>query len=361
MPDASDNSTAAALNKSGETIAPAPNERKLPRELKKPPVLFKQTQEIVAKIEKELGAPLLTYWNSHNGSICQNDVVGFYELLRSTGMRDRAYLLIKSDGGNGEASLRIVHLLRQYAKKLIALVPLECASAGTMLALGADEIHMGPLAYLSAIDTSIRHDLSPVDVDNRRVSVSQDELTRVIKLWRSQSKKRGAASNPYASLYQYVHPLAIGAVDRSSSLSIKLCTEILSYHMADNKKANRISKHLNSNYPSHGYPITIQEAATVGLKVKAMKPEVNDLLLGLNELYSEMGQAAVTDYDELNNHNNEILNIIECRGVQVYFQNDKDWHYRKEERRWVSLNDLSSWRKMEAIGDEIRTSIFHIR
>jgi hypothetical protein len=153
----------------------------------------------------------------------------------------------------------------------------------------------------------------------------------------------------------------IGAVDRSSSLSIKLSCEILSYHMKDTQRSERISRHLNSNYPSHGYPITHREAESIGLNVKALTPEVNDLLLELNELYSEMGQTAVTDYDELNNHNNEILNIIECSGIQVYYQNDKDWHYRKEERRWVSLNVKSSWRKMEGAGDEVRSSIFHIR
>jgi hypothetical protein len=344
-----------------ETIVTQDQDRKPAREVKKPPVLFQQTQEIIAKIEKLLEGPLLTYWNSQNGAICQNDVVGFYELLRSTGPKDRAYFLIKSDGGDGQASLRIVHLLRQFSRQLIALVPLECASAGTMLALGADEIHMGALAYLTAIDTSVHHNLCPVDPDNRRVSVSQDELTRVINLWRSQFEGVDTRGNAYASLYQYIHPLVIGAVDRSSSLSIKLCTEILSYHMADAEKAQRISKHLNSNYPSHGYPITMREAELIGLNVKTLTTEVNDLLLELNELYSEMGQAARTDFDELNNHNNEILNIIECRGIQVYFQNDKDWHYRKEERRWVSLNDMSSWRKMEGSGDEVRSSIFHIR
>jgi hypothetical protein len=344
-----------------ETNPTREQDRKPVREVKKPPVLFRQTQEIITRIEKLLGGAFLTYWNSPNGSICQNDVVGFYELLQSTGRKDRAYFLIKSDGGDGQASLRIVHLLRQFSQQMIALVPLECASAGTMLALGADEIHMGPLAYLTAIDTSIRHNLSPVDPENRRVSVSQDELTRVINLWRSQFEGSDARGNAYASLYQYVHPLVIGAVDRSSSLSIKLCTEILSYHMTDVQKAERISKHLNSSYPSHGYPITSREAESIGLNVKILTPEVNDLLLELNEFYSEMGQSAITDFDELNNHNNEILNIIECRGVQVYFQNDKDWHYRKEERRWVTLNDKSGWRKMEGTGDDVRSSIFHIR
>ena len=70
-------------------------------------------------------------------------------------------------------------------------------------------------------------------------------------------------------------------------------------------------------------------------------------------MYSEMAQLAYTDYDELNYHDNEILRIIEGNNIQLYYQKDKDWHYRKEERRWISMNDDSSWRKNLKIGEKI--------
>jgi hypothetical protein len=59
-----------------------------------------------------------------------------------------------------------------------------------------------------------------------------------------------------------------------------------------------------------------------------------------------MGQRATTDFDDTHAHGNEILNIWESTGVLVYYQQDKDWFYRTEERRWISLNDNSSWRRM---------------
>jgi hypothetical protein len=329
--------------------------------IKVPPVLFSDTQKLVRKIQQRLEIPFLSYWNSPDGSICQNDVVGFYEILRGLSHQKRIALFVKSDGGSGQASLRIVHLLRQFTDRLSVLVPLNCISAGTMLALGADEILMGPMAYLSAVDTSIRHDLSPVDVDNSRVLVSQDELTRVVHLWRRERTRGRDATNPYHALYSYVHPLVVGAVDRASSLSIKLCEEIMSYHMSDKKQALKIARTLNSAYPSHAYPITLKEARRIGLKVGTLDPALNELLIELNELYSEMGQQAVTDFDEENNHHNEILNILERTSVQIYYQTDKDWHYRKEDRRWVSLNDKSSWRKIERSGGRTHRSIFHIR
>jgi Serine dehydrogenase proteinase len=327
--------------------------------IKKPPLLVKQTQQIIRKIETKLGSAFLTYWNSTNGSVCSNDVIGLYEVLQTLGSKDKIVLFIKSGGGNGKAALRMTHLLREYVKKLEAMVVLDCASAATMIALGADEVFMGPLAYFTAVDTSITHDLSPVDKNNYLVGVSQDELRRTVGLW--QKENEGEKHNPYSALFPHIHPLVIGAVDRASSLSTKLCEEILSYHMSDKDKIHEISRILNSEYPSHSYPITLREAKKIGLNAKPLDPEINNLLLELNELYSEMGQKAITDFDDENHHDNEILNIIEGNGIQIFYQTDKDWHYRKEERRWVSTNDQSRWHKLIKTGTKFVESVFHMR
>lgn len=329
-------------------------------EIKKPPILFDRTQELVKHISSEINGDFLTYWVSRNGRIVDEDIMAFYEILKSKAKKETLFFFLKSDGGSGEAALRIANLLRKFYKKLIAFVPLDCASAATMLALGADTIKMGPLAYLSAIDTSITHDLSPLDEKyNDKVSVSQNELSRVISLW--EKNKQNNDLNPYNELYKYVHPLVFGSVDRATSLSIKITTEILSYHIDDDKEAERISSHLNSDYPSHSYPITIREAKKIGLKVEEMDTKLNEKLLALNELYSEMAQLAYTDYDELNYHDNEIMKFVEGVDAQLFFQKDKDWHYRTEERRWVPMNDESCWRKNEMVEGKIKETRFYVR
>lgn len=323
----------------------------------KPPVLFPQTQKLIKKIQELKNIRILTYWNSVNGAICQNDVNAFYEIIKDWPIEDKIYLFIKSDGGNGKASLRIINLLREHTRELVVMVSGECSSAATIMALGADEIHMGPLAFLSAVDTSLTHELSPVDINNSLVSVSQDELTRVLKLWKDAAKDE----NPYTSLYSHIHPLVFGALDRASSLSIKLCTDILSYHMTDKAKAEEISRKLNSDYPSHNYPILKREAAAIGLNVKDLDKELHDLLFELSSLYSEMCQKALTDYDENNYHDNEIRNIIEAEGSQIYFQVDKDWYYRNEERRYIPMNDNSSWYKVKGNSEKFESKVFEIR
>ena len=85
----------------------------------------------------------------------------------------------------------------------------------------------------------------------------------------------------------------------------------------------------------------------IGAHPAALPAVVNALLLDLNRLYSEMGQKATTDFDQYRSHSNEILNLMEIDGKLAFYQQDKDWFYRNEERRWITMNDQSSWRKIE--------------
>ncbi len=330
------------------------------KNVKQPPLLFEQTQSLIAKLEKLIGFKLLVYWTSDRGSVCDNDVVALYEIFKHIGINKDIAVFIKSNGGDVEAALRIVNLMREYNHCVHAFIPLESASAATMIALGADDIAMGPLAHLTAIDSSLVHDMSPIDErNNRRVSVSQDELARIVSLWNANSREHHG--NPYTDIFQYIHPLVVGAIDRSSSLSIKICKEILSFHIKDEAECERISRLLNSDYPSHSYPITTREAHRIGLNVNCLDPKINDMLLELSALYSEMAQKALTDYNEYNYHDNEIINIHEARGVQVYYQNDKDWNYITAERRWQTLNDESSWRVIKRVKGEQVKHTLHIR
>jgi hypothetical protein len=328
--------------------------------VKTPPILIAKTQALLKKIQPKVDGALVTYWTSTSGSVCDNDVMALQELLQEMGPQRQLTLVVKSDGGSGMAALRMVHLLRQYTRRLTLLAPLNCASAATMLALGADRIGMGPLSYLTAVDTSLEHDLSPVDHTNNLVAVSNDEVERVIRLWK-ESAGRTTSVNPYQELYKYLQPLVIGALDRASSLSLMLCREILGYHMKDKAKADRISRQLNSSYPAHQYPITSREARRLGLAVFDLDPELDQLLQDLNLVYSEMGQRAITDFDEMNHHDNEITNILEAGNLQAFYQVEKDWHYRKEERRWVPMNDVSAWYLARRKGGRVIKSKFHIR
>lgn len=328
-------------------------------EIIQPPVRYVETQALIKEIEEKIGMPLVVYWNSFNGGVCANDVHGLYKLFKQLGHHDKIALFIKSSGGETVSALRIVNIIRNYTDNVLAMIPLESASSATLIALGADEIHMGPLSYLTPIDSSSRHQLAPIDpVNNSRVSVSNDEVLRLDKLWKENAPE--SSKHHYEELYKYIHPLILGSLDRSSSLSIKICEEILSYHMDSEAECSRIAHLLNSDFPSHSYPIMLKEAKEIGLSVKELDRDINDLLLELHEWYSEMGSRAYTDFDEFNYHDNQILNILETRDQQLYYQNDKDWSYIKEERRWQVLNDNSDWyiNKLDEAGNVIKQIVY---
>ena len=365
---------------------------------KVPPVVFLDTQKELHRIQEILGCPVLSYFKPSGTSIWSRDLYAIWECLKHIGKVDKLAIYVRSDGGSGMISLRIIHLLRNYVKKLIILAPSECASAATMLALGCDEIHLGPLSSLSAVDSSLIHPLSPVDAQDNPVSVSQDELWRVLRLWKEfyqgdetgahylqkvgdelnlktpeskatpeiklgyksekskadpeskhldfeDSGKDNGMENPYKYLYQYVHPLVFGAIDRSRSLSVQLCREILEYHISDKAKIEEISDKLNYTYPAHGYPITMREAKKIGLNVKPISEEVQDNLNNLQLLYGELTDEMISDYDNNSYHNQSIYSVIETIGVQIVYQNNFDKFYRENEKRYITLNDLSGWHK----------------
>ena len=352
--------------------------------LKKPPVIFPSSQAELKKISDILECPILAYFKPSGTSIWSKDLYAIWEALKHIGKVEKLAVYVRSDGGSGMISLRIINLLRFFAKEIIILAPSECASAATMLALGCDEIYLGPLSSLSAVDSSLIHPLSPVDKQDNPVSVSQDELWRVLRLWTEYEEQQGVAikpsevaeedlqlgfkktsgksfdfmdtgkkellkdsetENPYKYLYKYIHPLVFGAIDRSRSLSIQLCKEILEYHMTDKTKIEYISQRLNNDYPSHSYPITMKEAEKIGLNVKLISEEIQDILNRLQLIYGEMTDEMITDYDNNSYHNQSVYSIIETGGVQVFYQYELDKFYRENEKRYINLNDHSSWYK----------------
>ena len=269
---------------------------------------------------------------------------------------------MKSDGGSGMASLRMVHLLRRYAKRLTVIAPLNCASAATMLALGADTIVMGPLSYLTAVDTSLEHDLSPLDHTNNLVPVSNDEVDRVIRLWKETVGRRRRRRQPLPGAVQVRPPPG----DRRPRPGQQPVADALPRDPRlphEGRAEGRAHRRASSTprYPAHQYPITSREARRLGLNVQDIDPGLDQLLQELNLLYSEMGQRAITDYDEENHHDNEITNILEGEGLQVFYQVEKDWHYRKEERRWVPMNDVSAWYRCRMRDGRVVKDKFHIR
>lgn len=66
------------------------------------------------------------------------------------------HLMLDTLGGDGETALRLIRQTQSRCRKLTVIVPDQAKSAGTLLALGAHHVYMGPTSDLGPIDPQLR-------------------------------------------------------------------------------------------------------------------------------------------------------------------------------------------------------------
>lgn len=86
------------------------------------------------------------------GDITPDSPLYVEEILRHRERNAGLHLLLRTDGGNGEVAVRLARQIQSACRALTILVPDEAKSAGTLLALGAHRILMGPTSDLGPID-----------------------------------------------------------------------------------------------------------------------------------------------------------------------------------------------------------------
>jgi hypothetical protein len=84
-----------------------------------------------------------------------DDIPVLGNILRSVGDVDVLNLVLHSPGGDGTCVEKLVSLCRNQCKTFRVIIPNMAKSAATMIALGADEIIMGPCSELGPIDAQV--------------------------------------------------------------------------------------------------------------------------------------------------------------------------------------------------------------
>ena len=90
------------------------------------------------------------------GAILPDSVTLFEETLFDASLDEDLHLLLATPGGDAETALRIARQAQSRCKELTVIVPDQAKSAGTLLALAADHILMGPTSDLGPIDPQLR-------------------------------------------------------------------------------------------------------------------------------------------------------------------------------------------------------------
>jgi ATP-dependent protease ClpP protease subunit len=105
-------------------------------------------QELIKNYEDVTGAKLLAAIDL----IDIDFVLNIEEHLQGQRGDRELHVLLRSPGGDGEQAIRAIRVLQSRCSKLVFVIPDMAKSAATLLALGADEIHLGPASDLGPID-----------------------------------------------------------------------------------------------------------------------------------------------------------------------------------------------------------------
>ncbi len=206
-------------------------------------------------------------------------------------------LFLYSRGGHSDTPWSIVTLIRELLEERSfgVLIPSRAHSAATVIAVGADEIVMTPMAELGPIDATIQvgphnprdpssGDPLPMSVEDVRGYMELLDLFRF-----NDSDERIQA---FSDLAKQVPPLGLGAINRLLSQTRRVAEQLIRMRKEDlgDEKIKRIVDALASEIGSHSHVIRRSEAREIGINfaVNAEDVDINDELLMLLSEYATM-------------------------------------------------------------------------
>jgi hypothetical protein len=241
--------------------------------------MTRQTRiRLLRRLEKARDAKLISYFTGDRQAfatqIGEDSVLLFREHLEKIGKVPRIDLLLYSRGGDMLTPLRIVRLIREHCDHFGVLIPYRAHSAATAVALGADEIVMGPLAELTPVDATTVHPFNPPDPTNpqQRLPISVEDINSFLALAREEAKiKDEQMVQVFNHLDSTISPLALGNAYRTIRMAQLAATKMLALHLdpqKDKDKIKGIVDKLTKELCLHAYPISRKEAKNeLGLNV----------------------------------------------------------------------------------------------
>ncbi len=204
-------------------------------------------------------------------------------------------LVIHTFGGDVYSSVLIVRIIQQKFSTIKAIIPDYAFSSGTIMSLGADEIHMDCDAMLGPLDLPMEHphdgsEISSLDITNTLTNIASICTSVGMQMYAKlrgnddgdlKMGKEKAATIAFDSATKMVQPI-IDKIDpfilqrgfRETRIGLYYAIDLLYSRMMKGnfQLAMKTSRSLVNDYPSHGYGIFRDEARD-SLKLKVLDLE----------------------------------------------------------------------------------------
>ncbi|MEA2097780.1 MAG: hypothetical protein U9P70_01755 [Patescibacteria group bacterium] len=255
------------------------------------------TKSLIQKIEKARNSKVITYVTGDRQpfitKVADDIVPIFAKHLEEIGKQDRISLFLYTRGGDMITPIRLIKLMRSYADEIEMIIPYRAHSAGTLISIGADKIVMGRLGELSPVDPSTGHPFNPENPANQKqkMEISVEDLNSYFLLAKEKAGvKDEQMINVFEDLTAKIHPLSLGNAYRATRMAKQITEKLLLMHFDknnDKEKIENIVKEVTGDICIHGYPITRDEADSLGLDVVEPDSELEKTMWELYENYAE--------------------------------------------------------------------------
>ena len=229
-----------------------------------------QRQALIKEIEAETGTTLVCYVSGDRCQIEVDDTIGIVELLHNIPAGRSIDLLLHTSGGDVDAAEKLIELFRGRLGddgRLRVIVPNAAKSAGTLMALGADEIVMGDSSELGVIDPQF------VLKDERGNDICTSVVAYLDAYKEHAESVRRDPSDPVAqAMLSHFDPVIIrkfqGFRDRARDIAMRMLNR-------QGAASTRISEALMDlqRWKSHNQMIGHADAKQLGLNVTYLNPD----------------------------------------------------------------------------------------
>ncbi len=255
------------------------------------------TQNLIQKIQNKRNSKVITYVTGDRQpfvtKVAEDIIPIFAKHLEKIGKQDKISLFLYTRGGDMITPIRLIKLMRSYAGEIETIIPYRAHSAGTLISIGADKIVMGRLGELSPVDPSTGHPFNPENPLNQKqkMEISVEDLNSYFLLAKEKAGvKDEQMVNVFEDLTAKIHPLSLGNAYRATRMAKQITEKLLLMHFDKNDDKERIEsivKEITGDICIHGYPITRDEADSLGLNMAEPDAELEKTMWELYENYAE--------------------------------------------------------------------------
>ncbi|MCG9771375.1 hypothetical protein L1D59_22500 [Pseudoalteromonas piscicida] len=209
---------------------------------------------------------------------------------------DAAVLILNTFGGDPHAGYKIARMLQKEYKRFLVAIPEKCKSAGTLIAIAADEIIFGSLGELGPLDIQLRkkdeigEQSSTLDIfkalDNLQSRVIESFRHYVTDIKYGSGVNTKLASDIASTLSEslikplsaQIDPIKLGEQKRALSIAKEYSYRL--NQSSENLKDGALNQ-LIEGYPSHSFVIDLEESKTLFKRVRSVQTEIECMLNGI--------------------------------------------------------------------------------